>query len=51
MKSEISKYMRAMQRRSAEIRWGGKSAVQRRREMSELAKRRWAKRKPANIRS
>lgn len=37
-----------MQRRSAKSRWGGKTAEARRREMSALAKARWAKtvRKP-----
>ena len=39
---------REMQRRSAEARWSGKTAEERRREMSALAKTRWAKtaRKP-----
>ena len=39
---------REMQRRSAKARWSGKSAEDRRREMSALAKSRWAKtvRKP-----
>ena len=37
-----------MQRRSAKARWSGKTAEARRREMSALAKARWAKtvRKP-----
>ena len=34
---------REMQRRSAKARWSGKSAEDRRREMSALAKARWAK--------
>ena len=34
---------REMQRRSAKSRWSGKSAEARRREMSALAKVRWAK--------
>jgi hypothetical protein len=34
-----------MQRRSAKARWSGKTAVARRREMSALAKTRWAKTK------
>ena len=48
MKKEISDYMRQMQRRSAEARWSGKTAEERRREMSALAKARWekTKRKP-----
>jgi hypothetical protein len=39
---------REMQRRSAKARWSGKTAEARRREMSALAKARWAKtvRKP-----
>ena len=39
---------REMQRRSAKARWSGKTADERRREMSALAKIRWAKtvRKP-----
>ena len=39
---------REMQRRSAEARWSGKTAEERRREMSALAKARWekTKRKP-----
>jgi hypothetical protein len=39
---------REMQRRSAKARWSGKTAEARRREMSALAKGRWAKtvRKP-----
>ena len=39
---------REMQRRSAKARWSGKTAEARRREMSALAKSRWAKtaRKP-----
>ena len=39
---------REMQRRSAKARWSGKTAKARRREMSALAKVRWAKtvRKP-----
>jgi hypothetical protein len=40
----ISDHMRAMQRRSAESRWGGLSAAQRKKKMSDLAKTRWAKR-------
>jgi len=43
---EVSKYMRAMQRRSAKARWGGLSADEKRAKMSALAKARWAKRKP-----
>lgn len=34
---------REMQRRSAKARWSGKNAEARRREMSALAKARWAK--------
>lgn len=42
---------REMQRRSAKARWSGKTADERRREMSALAKVRWAKtvRKPKRI--
>ena len=36
---------REMQRRSAKARWSGKTAEARRREMSALAKSRWAKTK------
>jgi hypothetical protein len=43
---EVSKYMREMQRRSAEARWSGLSAEEKRAKMSALAKARWAKRKP-----
>ena len=51
MKSEISKYMREMQRRSAEARWRGLSAEEKRAKMSTLAKVRWAKtkRKPKRV--
>ncbi len=44
MKPEISKYMRELQRKSADSRWGGLSAAERKKKMSELAKARWAKR-------
>lgn len=44
-RSEISNYMREMQRRSAEARWGGLSAEEKRVKMSALAKARWAKTK------
>ena len=44
----ISAYMRQMQRRSAKSRWSGLSAAEKKQRMSALAKRRWAKRKPAN---
>ena len=40
---------REMQRRSAKARWSGKSAEDRRREMSALAKARWAKRQAEKI--
>lgn len=40
----ISDHMRAMQRRSADARWSGLSAAERRAKMSALAKARWAKR-------
>lgn len=46
MNPEVSKYMRALQRRSAARRWGGLSAEEKRAKMSALAKARWAKRKP-----
>ena len=51
MKTEISHYMRAMQRRSAESRWSGLSAEEKRVQMSALAKARWAKtkRKPKRV--
>lgn len=42
----VSDAARAMQRRSAASRWGGKSAEEKRAEMSALAKARWAKTKP-----
>lgn len=45
MKSEISNYMREMQRRSAEARWSGLSTKEKRAKMSALAKARWAKTK------
>lgn len=45
MKPEISNYMREMQRRSAESRWSGLSAEEKRAKMSALAKARWAKTK------
>jgi hypothetical protein len=48
MNPAISKYMREMQHRSAKVRWSGLSAAEKRERMSALAKRRWAKRKPAN---
>lgn len=44
MNKAISDYMRQMQRRSAESRWGGLSAAARKKKMSDLAKVRWAKR-------
>lgn len=51
MKQEISNYMREMQRRSAEARWSGLSAEEKRAKMSALAKARWAKtkRKPKRV--
>lgn len=51
MKPEISKYMRQLQRKSADSRWSGLSAEQRAVKMSELAKARWAKRpkKPKRV--
>ena len=45
MKTEISNYMRDMQRRSAAARWSGLSAEEKRAKMSALAKARWAKTK------
>jgi len=44
MNPAISKYMSALQRKSADSRWGGMSAEARRAKMSALAKARWAKR-------
>ena len=44
MNPAVSKHMREMQRRSAESRWGGLSAAERKKKMSDLAKSRWAKR-------
>lgn len=44
MNKSVSDYMRDMQRRSAEARWGGLSTEERRAKMSALAKARWAKR-------
>lgn len=49
MKKAVSDYMRQMQRRSAKSRWSGLSVVEKRERMAALAKRRWAKRKPANV--
>jgi hypothetical protein len=40
----VSDYMREMQRRSAESRWGGLSAAERKAKMSALSKARRAKR-------
>jgi len=40
-------YMRQMQRLSAKSRWRGLSSAEKRERMAALAKRRWAKRKPA----
>lgn len=48
MNKAVSDYMRQMQRRSAKARWSGISAAEKRERMAALAKRRWAKRKPAN---
>ena len=48
MNKAVSDYMRQMQRRSAKVRWSGLSAAEKLERMSALAKRRWAKRKPAN---
>jgi hypothetical protein len=48
MNKAVSDYMRQMQRRSAKVRWSGLSAAEKRERMAALAKRRWAKRKPAN---
>lgn len=42
----ISDYMREMQHRSSESRWRGISASEKRKQMSALAKTRWANRKP-----
>lgn len=44
MNEEVSKYMRQLQRKSADSRWSGLSAAERKKKMSELAKARWAKR-------
>ncbi len=44
MNHAVSDYMREMQRRSAESRWGGLSAAERKAKMSALAKARWSKR-------
>lgn len=51
MNKVVSDYMREMQRRSAESRWSGLSAEEKRANMSALAKARWAKakRKPKRI--
>ena len=45
MNPEVSKYMRQLQRKSADSRWSGLSAVERAAKMSALAKARWAKTK------
>ena len=44
MNPAVSKYMSALQRKSADSRWGGMSAEARRAKMSAIAKARWAKR-------
>lgn len=51
MNKSISDYMREIQRRSAEARWSGLSAEEKRAKMSALAKARWAKtkRKPRRV--
>ena len=49
MNKVVSDYMREMQRRSAESRWSGLSAEEKRANMSALAKARWAKRKPKRV--
>lgn len=51
MNKAVSDYMREMQRRSAESRWSGLSADEKRMKMSALAKARWAKRpkKPKRV--
>lgn len=45
MKPEISKYMRDLQRKSADSRWSGLSAAEKAAKMSALAKARWSKTK------
>lgn len=45
MNPEVSKYMRQLQRKSADSRWSGLSADAKRAQMSALAKARWAKKK------
>lgn len=45
MNPAVTKYMRELQRKSADSRWGGKSADEKRAKMSALAKARWAKNK------
>lgn len=47
MNPEVSKYMRQLQRKSADSRWSGLSADAKRAQMSALAKARWAKKKLA----
>lgn len=51
MNPEVSKYMRQLQRKSADSRWSGISAEEKRAKMSALAKARWAKtkRKPKRV--
>jgi len=44
MNKAVSEHMRQMQRRSAEARWGGLSAAERKIKMAALAKQRWTKR-------
>lgn len=48
MNKAVSDYMRQMQRSSAESRWRGKSAAEKKKAMADLARRRWGKAKPAN---
>ena len=45
MNPAVSKYMRELQRKSADSRWSGMSAEARRAKMSAIAKARWAKNK------
>jgi hypothetical protein len=44
MNPAVSKYMRALQRKSADSRWSGLSAAERKAKMSALAKARWERR-------
>jgi hypothetical protein len=45
MNQAVTRYMRALQRKSADSRWGGLTAEDKRAKMSALARMRWAERR------